>query len=240
MTALAALWSSAFALAALGTWTLYWAYPGLNWGLMTLAAALVLAGGAALGGRGVPRSLIGLLAMAALLGLGAAVTADVVAHVIIALTVGMLLATATLVARAPRPPLADLWFMATLPPRFAMSVAVEVLRRLGETLMLCSSSGWRPFVRGGALAIPVVVVFALTLAGPDPLLATARDELGRFITSLDALPRAISSPCCSRHAVRGLEPVVELRPRPGRRARCPADRTGRCPPKGSGQSLLRA
>ena len=101
-----------------------------------------------------------------------------------------LLAIGIGLARDPRPIRPGVWFVATLPARAGMRLAFEFVRRLGETLLLATSSRWRPLVRGLALALPVVGIFSLMLSSADPLLEAARVELGRLLTSWDAIPRA--------------------------------------------------
>src|SRR5262245_31560633 len=91
---LAVLWSAALVVATLGTWVLYGAAPGVNWGLVTLSLSLALLGCAAVSRRSVPPPLLVSLVLALALAMGAAMTADVAAHVLIALTVGGLLTIA--------------------------------------------------------------------------------------------------------------------------------------------------
>jgi two-component system sensor histidine kinase BaeS len=49
----------------------------------------------------------------------------------------------------------------------------------------------RAVLRGAIITIPVVVFFALLLAGADPLFATWRDEIARIISAWSFIPRAI-------------------------------------------------
>ena len=189
---LAALWFAALVVAAIGTWLLFRAQPGLNWGIVTLSAALALVGG----GRrwAVPdpagarfarhATLLGTLALGLALATGAALTADGAAHVLIAVTACGLFAVA--IDGSP-----GRSGVATFPFRVAGRVGLEVLRRLDETFFLASSARWRPLIRGTAVAIPVVLLFGVMLAAADPVLATARDQLVHLLTSWDALPRAL-------------------------------------------------
>ena len=188
---LAALWSAALVVAILGTWLLYRAAPGVNWGLTTLGLSVALVGCAAVSRRTLPGTLLATVALALALAGGAELTADVVAHLVIALTVCGLLATATVLVRDPRPTCLDVWLVATLPLQAGARLGVEFLGRMGETLRLGTSSRWRPLVRGLALAVPIVGVFGLMLAGADPLLAAVRDELIQILTSWDVVPRTI-------------------------------------------------
>ena len=203
VTILVALWSAALVVATTGTWLLFRAQPGVNWALVTLSASLALLGCARLRGgadtrdphgriaRSVPPAFLMTVALALALAMGAALTADVAIHVVIAFAVCGLLAIELDHARDPRPIRPGVWFLATLPLAGGARLAHEFLRRLDETLLLASSSRWRPLVRGSALALPVVALFGLMLAPADPLLASARDQLGQFLTSWDALPRVL-------------------------------------------------
>jgi Domain of unknown function (DUF4173) len=200
-TMLTALWSAALVVAGLGTWLLFRAQPGINWALVTLTAALLLVGCARRQRRGAGgtdpgspalmiRALV-TLSLALALTLGAAFTADAAAHVLIAMAAWSLLAIGLGLARDPLSFDSDALGIVTLPFRTGARLAVEFLRRLDETLMLASSSRSRPLVRGVALALPVVVVFGLMLAPADPLLASARDQVVRLITSWEAVPRVL-------------------------------------------------
>ena len=193
-TTLVAVWSAAVIVATLGTWLLFRANVGVNWGLVTLSASLALLGSTRWGvpsDRGVALSVLGAVALAVALAMGAAITADVADHVVIALAVCALLGIALGLACAPRPRAPDIDIETMLSLRAGMHLGPEFLRRVDETLVLASSTRWRPLVRGSALALPVVAVFALVLAGADPLLAAARDRLGELLTSWDAIPRAL-------------------------------------------------
>jgi uncharacterized protein DUF4153 len=191
VTTLAVLWSAGLAVAALGTWILYDAGPGLNWGVMTLSLSLVFLGCAALSRGRVPLSPLTPIVLATALAAGTPLTVNAGTQLLIALVVCGLLAAASLLARDDHQSRLSVWTIATLPLQAGVHLAVECLRRLGEALLLCTSSRWRSLVRGVALALPTVGVLGLMLAGADPILTAGRDELVRLLTSLEIVPRAI-------------------------------------------------
>lgn len=200
---LIALWSAALGVAALGTALLFRAGPGVNWALVTLCASIALVGAARMSTRGagrgssgpstgvLPASLQVTLVLTLALTTGAMFTADAAAHILIVLAGGGLLATGIDLARAPCPVGSDIRGIVTWPIRAGARLLLECLRRLDEALLLVSASRSRPVVRGVVLAVPVVLVFSLMLAGADPLLASARDQLVEVLTSWDALPRIL-------------------------------------------------
>src|SRR5262245_58478831 len=190
MSARVTLWSAAFVVAALGTWTLWSAAPGVNWGLWTFVAA---AGGVAcarfIGGR--PGVRVGLCAVACALGAGAAVTADSFFHVLIFLGVTWLFALAAYLADGPRGERIGL-ALGSLAPFVIMPLSLlEAGRRAGELTMVLGTERHRPVLRGSLLASMVVAVFAIILAGADPILAALRDELVLVLEQLEFIPRLI-------------------------------------------------
>src|SRR4051812_30685022 len=93
------IWVAAVAVAALGTWILYDALPGINWGLWTTAAALGLflfLRGSVSGATVIPA------AGAMIIAFGATVTADEFMNLLTVLSVIVLLAFAMLLSPDPR------------------------------------------------------------------------------------------------------------------------------------------
>jgi hypothetical protein len=191
MTALLTLWIWALTIAALGAWTLFDASLGLNWALwMPLAAAgLTLCAG--LAERRPPTAIWAPLGLACALGAGAPLTADPVFGVLIVCGGLVLLAAAMIVARNPATGWLDVPFVAGLPAVAAVITLIEAARRGLELLGTLTSSRWRPAVRGGAVALPVVTVLGLLLASADPILAAARDTVVELIERIDFGPRLI-------------------------------------------------
>jgi uncharacterized protein DUF4153 len=197
---LVALWSTSLVIATLGTWLLFRARPGVNWALVTLSASVTLL--ACAGWRGIDRrhapcgsahsvapTLVVTLTLASALAVAAALTADAFAHGLIAVGIGGLVAIG--LVRQPRAIGSSVWSVATLPVGAGVRLAREFLRRVDETLVLATSSRWRALVRGAALALPIVGLFGLMLSSADPILGWVRDRFGEFLTSWDAVPRAL-------------------------------------------------
>src|SRR5262249_61193953 len=68
---------------------------------------------------------------------------------------------------------------------------VEAGRRVGELTMIVGTERHRPVLRGSILASVVVVIFALILAGADPILAALRDDLIVVLERLEFIPRLV-------------------------------------------------
>ena len=190
MKARVTLWLAALTVAALGTWVLWDAWPGVNYGMWTVAASV---GGVACarfsGGR--PGARVGLCVVACALAAGAAVTADPAFHAFIFLGVGWLFALAVYLAddqRAERIGLA----LGLVAPFVVMPLGLgEAARRAGELATIVGTRRHRPVLRGSILASVVVGVFAAILAGADPILAALRDELVVVLERLEFIPRLV-------------------------------------------------
>ena len=191
MTVLATLWLSSLAVAGFGTWVLFDASIGLNWSLWMTLAAASLGLSAWLGAGRVSAPLAATLALACALGTGAALTADPVFHALIALCALTLLALAMLVGRDPTTGWLDLPFVAGAPVVAGALALFEAARRSIELLGSLAGPRHRPAVRGAAMALPVITVLALLLAGADPILARARDTVLELIERVDFIPRLV-------------------------------------------------
>lgn len=190
MNAVATLWLAALTVAGLGTWLLFDAAPGVNWGAWTLVAS---AGGVAFGRMvgGRPGARTGLCGLACALAVGAAITADPVFHAFILLAVPWLLAVAMRLARDPRVERIGLPFVLAA-PLWAMAHGFgEAARRAGELGGTVGTERHRPALRGSMLALVVVGVFATILAGADPILAALRDGLVEILERLEFIPRLV-------------------------------------------------
>jgi hypothetical protein len=176
-------------LAALGTAILFEAAAGVNWGLWTTGAAGAVALWTQRSGADLSASLLVVLCLAGMLGVGAAVTASGVFHVLIAGAVPALLAMAVLLAADPRWARVTLPFMLWAPLVAALLGLAEAVRRAGALVALVPMPGNRAPLRGAVLALPLVALFGLILANADPVLATLRDDLSEALTRLAFLPR---------------------------------------------------
>src|SRR5260370_31749541 len=65
----------------------------------------------------------------------------------------------------------------------------EAIRRAFELVGLVATPRYRPLLRGGLFALPVVGLFTLILASADPVLATWRDDLAAALARLEFVPR---------------------------------------------------
>ncbi|HXJ84779.1 MAG TPA: DUF4173 domain-containing protein [Candidatus Methylomirabilis sp.] len=190
MNARGTLWIATLAVAAIGAWVLWAAAPGPNWGLWALAAS---AGGLACAktaraGLGV-RSELACLGCA--LAAGAAITADPFFHVLIFLGVLWLFALAALLAGDPRAERISLPLALVAPVAAMARVLPEATWRAGELVTVVGTQRHRPLLRGGMLALVVVGVFAIILAGADPLLAALRFELVQVLDRFEFIPRCV-------------------------------------------------
>jgi hypothetical protein len=186
-----ALWLFALGTAALGTWTIYMAMPGLNWGLWTLALSAGLIVFTRRSGRPLTPAMLIPLVLACAISSGASVTADEPWLVFIVLVTATLMAIAMLFAGGARADRAGTLWLLTAPFVAAISAAIEVLRRAAEAVGLIRAERSMPWLRGIIIAIPVVGVFALLLSGADPVLAGWREALGTLLDELSWLPRLV-------------------------------------------------
>jgi hypothetical protein len=184
------LWPAAIAIAALGSWVLFDAFPGINWIIWTGAAAtgLFLFSRPRSGSR--PAILI--LGGAATVIAGAAgVTASQPLSALICMAVALLLAMQMLVAAASSLRSVTLWFTATAPFVAFRFAAIQMTRRTVAATYLIQSTRARAWVRGLAITLPVLAVFALLFAGADPVFAAWRDAVARLFTDWNFLPRGV-------------------------------------------------
>ncbi len=184
----APLWIAAVVVAALATWICYDAIPGVNWGIWTAAAAtglLLLASHRA--GPGSP--VTPLAATATVLAAGASVTANELMLVLILLSTTLLLAIAMLLATAPSLKRLTAGFVMLAPLAAFATAIVSAFARFGEATRLVRSPRARAAVRGAAITLPVLIVFALLLAVADPTFAQWRNAVENLLTSWDFLPR---------------------------------------------------
>ena len=178
--------ATAAAVAGFGTWMLYDALPGLNWVLWTGAAAA----GLLVYSR--PRRQQALLIVAGapvVIAGAAAVTASPPLRALICLAVMFFLAMAMLLTAGLSPQAITARFAATAPLVALKTAAVQTLRHGVEATQLIRSTRARAWVRGLVITVPVLVAFALLLAGADPVFAGWRDAVGDLLASWEFVPR---------------------------------------------------
>jgi uncharacterized protein DUF4153 len=184
------LWASAVAVAGFGDWMLYDATPGINWVLWTGAAVAGLHLSAR--PRGHPsRSALIMGGAPIVIAGAAAVTASPGLSALICLAIVFLLAMQMLLSAGLAPRSITARFAATAPLVALRIAAVQTLRRVIEATHLIRSSRARAWVRGLAITLPVLVGFALLLAGADPVFAAWRDAVGNLVASWEFVPRVI-------------------------------------------------
>ena len=191
-------WALALVLAGLGTGMDFDAQPGVNWGIWTTIAAVGLlwigrrraraqARDAQAAGRVDPVA-VWAAGLAILVAWGAAVTENDLFQFLIVVTCATLLAVATRVLAGMSGREVGIGVVAGAPLSACSMATVEAGRRAVAAIARARDGRRTALVRGILLALPVAVVFALVLAGADPMLTVLRDR------SWDALTQAISIP----------------------------------------------
>ncbi len=184
------LWLAAAAVAGFGAWTLFDALPGINWVLWTTLAVLGLLLFTSRAGRPLqPILLLGLGAIA--IAGAAAVTSSPPLWFLIFVSIVFLLALQMLLAAGLSLRAVTAWFTALAPLvafRFAL---VQALRRGMEAIQHIRSARARAWVRGVAITLPVLIVFALLFAGADPVFASWRDAVKDFLGGWEFVARLV-------------------------------------------------
>ncbi len=170
------LWITALLAAALGTYLLYDAHPGLNWGIWVAATSTGLIAARTVAQKPVRRHTLAILGWASILAFAASVT-GVEAHApIIILTVAILLGLAVTT-------LDDTTVGITLPSvaQVPFMAATRVLRQSAREIFEVPPNGrglrTHPALRGILLAIPIVLILVTLLSKADPVLDSVRDTL---------------------------------------------------------------
>jgi hypothetical protein len=185
------LWVAAVAVALLGAWTMYDALPGVNWGLWTLAAAVGLVLVVRSHGAAPGKPSILMLIAAVVFAAGASITAAELIAALICLTVITLLALAMMLVLQPTLKPLTLAYFIWGPVVAAGNAIAESVHRSGDLLRTIRSPRARAAVRGAAITLPVVIVFALLLSNADPLFALWRENIGRLIANWEFVPRVV-------------------------------------------------
>jgi len=181
------LWLTAITVAALGTWVMYDALPGINWPAWTIIAAaglfLFLRTAAA------TRTILLTTGIAVIIAFGAAITADPFIHALIFLSVILFLALSMLLSSNPSIERITASFTIPAPVVAFATAIIEFIKRSVNALHLVRSERARSIVRGIAITAPVLVVFALLLSAADPVFASWRDAIHDLLASWAFLPR---------------------------------------------------
>lgn len=184
------LWSAGLAAAALATWVMFDAEPGVNWVIWTLAAVIGLLAFVR-SGFSIRSPVTWLSLLALVIAGGASSTADNFLHALICLSVILLLAVAMLLSVDPRVERIKAGYVILAAPMAFVLAVAESLRRATEALNLVRSPKARAVVRGIAITIPILLVFALLLSDADPIFALWRETIHDLIADWDFVPRTI-------------------------------------------------
>ncbi len=185
------LWLGSAAIAALGTILCFDALPGVNWPLWTVTATVGFVAFQRGAGKTVTWDRLVPLLLACLLSGGAAVTADPRFQGLILITVMMLGALSTLIASGTETERVGPETIVFAPIAAGLQVVNETTKRVGEAAKLLSAERSLSVLRGAAIALPIVGLFALLLSGADQTLAAWRDALGRALGEFTFIPRTM-------------------------------------------------
>jgi hypothetical protein len=183
------LFGSAVAAGLLGAAICFDARPGLNWALWTVLVAteLMVFARPRLGAN--RRAFDVTIGAAVILGVGAAVTANPASIALIFVTVATLLGVAARLAAGMPAPLLGVRELLRMPWRATVDAFRESYARVESAVRALWSDAGTRVVRGLAIAVPTVVVFALLLAGADPTLSAWLHALSGLLSDWSWLPR---------------------------------------------------
>jgi hypothetical protein len=177
------LWATAAAVAGFGNWMLFDALPGINWVLWTGAAVAGLLVFSRSRGHP-PRSVLIMSGAPIVIAGAAAVTASPGLWALICVAIVCFLAMQMLLTAGPSPRSITARFAATAPLVALRIAAVQAMRRGVQATHRIRSTRARAWVRGLAITLPVLVGFALLLAGADPVFAAWRDAVEVLVGEL--------------------------------------------------------
>jgi hypothetical protein len=188
---IAPLWILAIIASGIATWVCYDAIPGINW---LLWVAVVAAGVTYFARNGPGESIRPVHVLAGIpvvLAAGAAITANPVMMALIFMVTAVLLAMAMLASSRTSLAAITAGFTVAAPILAVANVFITALKRAGEATALVRSDRARAVVRGLAITIPILLVFALLLAVADPTFALWRNTIRDLIADWEFLPRSI-------------------------------------------------
>jgi hypothetical protein len=184
------LWLVSVGLAALATWICFDAMPGINWVIWTAAAAGALVIFTRM--RRPDARLVEVLAATAVIASGSAAISDSPINNLAAVfLVIVMLAMAMLLTAGPWMRRITASFAITAPVVAAANAVVSAFGRASDATQTVRSPAARGALRGTAITLPVVIVFALLLSGADPTFALWRDTIRDLVADWDFVPRTI-------------------------------------------------
>jgi len=154
-----------------GTAIIYEAGMGINWTIWVTVLAGGLAWSATRNGRRLDRVALWAIGLAVLVGWGSAITDNALFQGLIVVTCAVLLATAARIAAGVAGNRIGAAQMLGAPVLMSVFSIFEAGRRALDGAAALSGGRNPSIVRGVAIAVPIALVFALTLAGADPVLA---------------------------------------------------------------------
>lgn len=180
------LWTAAIAVAAFGTWVMYDALPGINWGVWTLlaAAGLLLFLRAA-----DPRTIWITSGIAVVIAFSASITANPFINALTVLSVILLLGLSMLLSSNPAIGRITPAFAVPAPVVAFVTAIIESVKRGVDALHLVRSERARSILRGILITSPVIVIFALLLSVADPTFAEWRESIRDLLSSWAFVPR---------------------------------------------------
>lgn len=184
------IWATAAAVAGFGDRMLYDALPGINWVLWTGAAVAGLLVFTLPRGHP-PRSVLIMGGVPILIAGAAAVTASPGMWALICLAIVFFLAMQMLLTTSASLRSITARFAAIAPLAALRIAVIQAMRRGIEATNLIRSTRAREWVRGLAITLPVLIGFALLLAGADPVFAGWRDAVGDLVASWEFVPRVV-------------------------------------------------
>lgn len=184
------LWGLATSVALLGTWLMFESAPGINWSIWVTTASLGLCWMAGRKGS-IPTTVFVTGATAIAVACSAGFTANPFINALTVVAVILFLALQMLLTARPGWGALTLPFALTAPVVAFFTAMIESVRRAIDATNQMRSPAAGARVRGLAITVPVLVVFALLLAGADPVFAHWRDTVVGQLETWSFLPRAI-------------------------------------------------
>jgi two-component system, OmpR family, sensor histidine kinase BaeS len=186
------LWVLGIAAAWVGTAIIYEAGVGINWAIWVSVLAGGLAWSATRNGRRLDRVALWAIGLAVLVGWGSAITDNSLFQGLIVVTCAALLATATRIAAGVAGNRIGAAQILGAPVLTSVFSIFEAGRRALDGVAALSGGRNPSIVRGVAIAVPIALVFALTLAGADPVLAHWRSVVLYWVQHITFGPTLVA------------------------------------------------
>jgi two-component system, OmpR family, sensor histidine kinase BaeS len=189
------LWVLGIAAAWIGTAIIYQARFGINWGIWVTVLASGIAWSATRKGRPLDRAALWAIGLAVLVGWGSAITDNDLFQGLIVVACAALLATAARIAAGLAGNRIGIAQMLGAPALVSVYSIFETGQRVLDGVGTLSGGRNPSIVRGVAIAAPIALVFALTLAGADPVLTHWRSAVLLWVENIRVGPTAAVFVC---------------------------------------------